>query len=819
MSNISDDQIEILQEFVTESRDMIEQLEPTIIELGQSCHDAQCWETLGCPQTDCARHGKQMQYPCWLQMGNIGDGNGSCIYTESKQDCLQCRVFQMINGDGPTMNAIFRLFHSMKGSAGFLELNHITRAAHTAENLLDLIRNGGVRMEAEHVNLLCSACDFAKDALDFVDANFSDEGMAEDAEKISSRLEAAISEAKQSAAEQPGACPPAPQQEAPPADTQEAQDEEVLDFELNITPEMLEKFVQEADELLQNAEQDLLKWEEIRDNPDIIGALFRNIHSFKGNCGFFGFAEMERLSHQMETILDAVKSGRDFGSKPGDLMLNLIDVLRDAIDDLQKGGAGSVADLERHLEELGAILESGIDLETPERKEEPAEETPPAPPEPSGTAPPAEEKKTPEAAKPAAKPAPEAKAQPQQAKPPAKAQAPARRQDIRVDLEKLDNLINLIGEIVIAENMLIRNPDLDGLELENFQKAGQHMSKLVRELQEMAMVLRMIPVSGLFRRMIRLVHDISLKAGKKVELKLSGEETEMDKTVIETITDPLVHILRNSCDHGIEPPEERLKLGKPEKGVVRLSACHEEGEVWITIEDDGRGLDRDKLLAKAISKGLVEGDGSDMSDRAIYNLIFAPGFSTADKITDISGRGVGMDVVRQNLDKIKGRVEVNSKPGKGTRINLRIPLTLAIIDGMLVRTGQTKAILPTLAICEAFRPRGDALTITPDGDTLIRVRESFYPVLRLYEVLGKQPDSEQITDGILITLENQDNRLCLLVDEILGQQQTVIKGLSDYIGSVRAVSGCTIMGNGEVCLILDVGSLMEISHGESLAGA
>ncbi|HDR46742.1 MAG TPA: chemotaxis protein CheA, partial [Geoalkalibacter subterraneus] len=448
-----------------------------------------------------------------------------------------------------------------------------------------------------------------------------------------------------------------------------------------------------------------------------------------------------------------------------------------------------------------------------------AEEPPPALPEPSSAAPPAEEKKTPEAAKPAAKPAPEAKAQPQQAKPQAKAQAPARRQDIRVDLEKLDNLINLIGEIVIAENMLIRNPDLDGLELENFQKAGQHMSKLVRELQEMAMVLRMIPVSGLFRRMIRLVHDISLKAGKKVELKLSGEETEMDKTVIETITDPLVHILRNSCDHGIEPPEERRKLGKPEKGVVRLSACHEEGEVWITIEDDGRGLDRDKLLAKAISKGLVEGDGSDMSDKAIYNLIFAPGFSTADKITDISGRGVGMDVVRQNLDKIKGRVEVNSKPGKGTRINLRIPLTLAIIDGMLVRIGQTKAILPTLAIREAFRPREDALTITPDGDTLIRVRESFYPVLRLYEVLGKQPDSDQIKDGILITLENQDNRLCLLVDEILGQQQTVIKGLSDYIGSVRAVSGCTIMGNGEVCLILDVGSLMEISHGETLAGA
>ncbi|MDO3378086.1 chemotaxis protein CheA [Geoalkalibacter halelectricus] len=813
---VSDDQIEIIQEFVQESRDMIDQLEPTIIELGQSVHDVQCWETLGCTDTQCSRHGHPSDFPCWLEMGHIAEGSGRCIYTESKQDCLNCRVFQSINGDGKTMNAIFRLFHSMKGSAGFLEFDDITRVAHTAENLLDLIRNGGIRMQPAHVNLLCASCDFAKAALDQVEEHFSDQGMREAAEDISARLDQAIEEARtlargpaaEAASPAPVAAPPV---DAPPEQTLEIDTAEEPAFVLEISGEMLEKFVQEGDELLQNVEQDLLKWEEIRENPTIIASLFRNVHSFKGNCGFFGVADMERLSHQMETLLDAVKSGRDFGLRPGEVMLGLIDVLREALGDLARGGSGRIANLDAYLRQLADILAE----ETPAAA---VEEVPQAV---NCVAPIAEAPEPPQAAAPIlAKPAPvrtEAKPKPVENKPAATAsQAPLKRQDIRVDLEKLDNLINLIGEIVIAENMLVRNPDLDGLELENFNKAGQHMSKLVRELQETAMIIRMIPVSGLFRRMIRLVHDISLKAGKKVDLRLSGEETEMDKTVIETITDPLVHILRNSCDHGIEPPAERLKAGKPEKGVVKLSACHEEGEVWITIEDDGRGLDRDKLLAKAISKGLVEGDGSDMSDKAVYNLIFAPGFSTAEKITDISGRGVGMDVVRQNLDKIKGRVDVHSRKGQGTRITLRIPLTLAIIDGMLVRVGQTKAIVPTLAIREAFRPQADAVTHTPDGDHLVRVRERFLPVVRLHEILRKEPDSHQIEDGILIVLENQDASICLLVDEILGQQQTVIKGLSDYIGSVRAVSGCTIMGNGEVCLILDIGSLMEISQGESL---
>jgi two-component system chemotaxis sensor kinase CheA len=403
-----------------------------------------------------------------------------------------------------------------------------------------------------------------------------------------------------------------------------------------------------------------------------------------------------------------------------------------------------------------------------------------------------------------------------QAKPatPRAAAPQEKRQDIRVDLGKLDNLINLIGEMVIAENMLINNPDLKGLELENFNKAGQHMSKLVRELQEMAMTIRMIPVSGLFRRMIRLVHDISAKAGKKVDLVLIGEETEIDKTVIETITDPLVHLLRNSLDHGLEPPEERLAAGKDEKGTVTLSARHGEGEVWVTVEDNGRGLNRERIIEKAISKGLIEGDGSDLSDKEIYNMIFMPGFSTAAQITDISGRGVGMDVVKKNLEKIKGKINVSSNPGQGSRIDLRIPLTLAIIDGMMVRVGDTTAILPTLSILEAFRPTQEQMTLTPDGDELVRVRENFFPVLRLHEILEKKPDSHDLTESILIIIEHQDDHFCLCVDEIVGQQQTVIKGLSKFIGNVAGVSGCTILGDGGVSLILDIGSLRESVAGK-----
>jgi two-component system chemotaxis sensor kinase CheA len=835
-SNISSEQLEIINEFLQESRDMLDQLEPTIIELGQSCQNADCWEILSCSQVDCQRHGHSNDLPCWLDMGYIENGNQTCIHSSSEGECRSCRVFQLTNGNGQTMNAIFRLFHSMKGSAGFLELNNISRVAHAAESLLDLIRAGKIKMEPEHVNHLCKACDFSREAMNCVETDMTDEAMATAADDMAEALALAASAAQELVAAK-AAPQPMPVEKAAPAPPAPEDDLEML-----ISPEMVERFVQEADELLQNVEFGLLAWDNTPPDAESIGALFRNVHSFKGNCGFFGYQAMEKLSHLMETVLDVVKSGGEIASKESaEILLTALDCLRTAVADLSQGGSGDIEELDAQLAALNGLLSAppvaapaeGASAAGTAEEEEEAEEPPQedsrllgeilieeglASSEAVAAAIETQRKPLGELLVEAGQTSREniAKALDSQKKAPPQGgqedkpkQAVINRQDIRVDLSKLDDLINLIGEMVIAENMLLGSPDLEGLELDNFSKAAQQMSKLVRDLQEMAMCIRMVPVSGLFRRMIRLVHDLSVKSGKKVDLQLFGQETEVDKTVIEQITDPLVHLLRNSLDHGLETPEERLAAGKPEKGVVKLSACHQEGEVWITVEDDGRGLNREKIVAKACSKGLVAGTGEQLSDKEVFNLIFHPGFSTAEKITDVSGRGVGMDVVKQNLEKIKGKIEVQSRFGKGTRIDLRIPLTLAIIDGMLVRVGEARCIVPLLAIREIFRPTPEAITVMPDGLQLVRVREKFFPVKHLYRILQEKPDSSEIVDGVLIVLEYQDNNICLLVDEILGQQQTVIKGLSEYLGAVGVASGCTILGNGEVSLILDVATLTE----------
>jgi len=378
-----------------------------------------------------------------------------------------------------------------------------------------------------------------------------------------------------------------------------------------------------------------------------------------------------------------------------------------------------------------------------------------------------------------------------------------------VVLATLDLPMALVGDMVIAQMMVIHNPDLRSLELDNFEKACHHLQRISTDLQDVALSIRMVPLSASFRKMIRLVHDLSRKSGKKIKLELNGEETEVDKTVIEQISDPLVHIIRNSIDHGIEKAEQRQALGKDETGTIILEARHDGGEVLITITDDGGGLKRDKIIKKALEKGLIKGNPDAMKDEEVYNLIFEPGFSTAEVVTDVSGRGVGMDVVRRNIEKIKGRIDIKSAPGKGTTFILRIPLTLAIIDGMLVRVGTSRYIIPLLAIVESFRPAEKHVTVMPDGKEVVRVRDELFPVVRLHELHGVQPDTQELDKGIIVMLENQGEHLCLFLDEVVGQMQTVIKGLPNYMGDVQGLSGCSIMGDGEVCLILDVGTLIK----------
>ena len=291
-------------------------------------------------------------------------------------------------------------------------------------------------------------------------------------------------------------------------------------------------------------------------------------------------------------------------------------------------------------------------------------------------------------------------------------------------------------------------------------------------------------------------------------MKLHGEETEVDKTVIEKISDPLVHIVRNAIDHGLEKPDVRLENGKPESGVVTIEARHESGEVWIIVSDDGAGMPRDVILAKAISKGLVEGDGADMRDEDVFKLVFEPGFSTAATVTEISGRGVGMDVVKKNIEKINGKVDIKSTLGKGSSFIMRIPLTMAIIEGMLVRVGRSTYNIPMLSIREAFRPVASQITLTPDNTEVVKLRDELIPVVRMHQLYNVPSDCQDLVDGIVVIVENDGTTAALFADEILGQQQTVVKGLSTYVGQPHGVSGCTILGDGSISLILDVATIL-----------
>jgi two-component system chemotaxis sensor kinase CheA len=315
--------------------------------------------------------------------------------------------------------------------------------------------------------------------------------------------------------------------------------------------------------------------------------------------------------------------------------------------------------------------------------------------------------------------------------------------------------------------------------------------------------------------MIRLVRDLSQKAGKRVELQIIGEQTEVDKSVIEQITDPLVHILRNAIDHGIDLPAEREAAGKPVVGQLTIEAKYVGGEVWLSVIDDGRGLNREKILAKAKDRGLLEGDGSDLSDDALWQFIFLPGFSTADKVTDVSGRGVGMDVVRRNIEGIRGKVEIRSKTGKGTTITMRIPLTLAIIDGMVARVGSSLYTIPTIDIQKSLRALPGQITRTPDGNRILNLRGKMLPVVDLGEKFGMESTTSGSLEAILVVVENDGRSVCLGVDELLGQQQIVIKGLSSYIGELTGISGCTILGGGEISLIIDTAGLINSLEAEA----
>lgn len=382
---------------------------------------------------------------------------------------------------------------------------------------------------------------------------------------------------------------------------------------------------------------------------------------------------------------------------------------------------------------------------------------------------------------------------------------------ISVSVQKLDKLLDLVGEMVLAEAMVVQNPDLEGLQLTNFRKASRQLGKITNEIQDIVMSIRMVPLSATFHKMHRIVRDMSKKLEKEVQLEIIGEETEVDKNIIEHISDPLMHLVRNSIDHGLEAPQDRLAAGKDRVGKVTLEARNSGSDVLIIGKDDGRGINRQKVLQRAKDNNLLVKPEQEMTDQEIFGLILLPGFSTKDCITEYSGRGVGMDVVTKNIEHIGGSITVDSQEGMGTVITIKIPLTLAIIDGMNLQVGQARYTIPMNAIKESFRPSASNIIRDPDGNEMLMVRGNCYPILRLHQLYKIDTGVTELTDGIIVMVEQEGKISGVFSDALLGQQQVVVKALPTYLQRfkrLRSLAGCTLLGDGSISLILDAGKLI-----------
>lgn len=756
------DDIELIQAFVVETQEAVDEIEPLLIEMQElACEDAM-------PDTE-------------------------------------------------TINAIFRVFHSTKGSAGFLQLGTVSSVTHEAETLLDMIRKGKMDLEEHHVLLMLQSCDFIRALLTEIEQFGTDHGNDEKAADLVEELQHCMRGTQElSAAKVPAAPESVKTEPAPVLDRPctEATNSAGTLSEI-ASPDMIDIFVQDAEDLLENAEQALIKLSQAPDDPsEPVQEGLRAIHTFKGNSGLLGLTHFEQLSHRMETIMQAVRDGElDISDNVIRVLLSIIDLFRKSTGTLSQGNVPTIMGFQGLSELLDEFIPSTVappevssapDTAPPAPAEEVAAAPARAEPPPERTAPNASEKRS---EKTADKQISRAKA----------AQTVARR-DIRVNVDKLDLLHNLVGELVIAEAMVTRNAEIKKLHMESFERAGHQLSLITNELQDVAMSLRMIPLAGVFRKMIRLVHDLSSKAHKKIDLKLIGEETEVDRNVVELISDPLVHLIRNSVDHGLEPQEDREKAGKPESGQIIIEARHQSGEVWILVKDDGRGLNRQKILERAKERGLCEGDGSHLRDDEVYRFVFMPGFSTAEAITDISGRGVGMDVVKKNIEKLKGHIDIESTPGKGSTIIIRIPLTLAIIQGMLLQAGNERYVIPLLNIRESFRPDSSAISTVTGRGEMITIRGELLPLFRLATLFSIKDAVTHAAEGIVVVIEDGPEMTALLVDELLGQQQVVIKSLDNVGVSVQGVSGACILNDGRVGLILDVRGMIHLAlHEKSFA--
>lgn len=693
---------------------------------------------------------------------------------------------QFKSADGEDVNALVkRYLHSLKGDAGSVGLSDLEKTVHCIEDIV-----GQSSPIALAVPLLLVS-EWVRAYLEALIRNAAPEESAQDfLKRFKSASEACFA-------------PSAPIA-APVPETKSAPEGKTPDhlagssYTLTGETDIFQEFAAEAQEHLTNVESVVLE-SEGNYSKDSIDTIFRGIHSLKGGSAYFTFVEMTETSHLLENLLDEVRAGkRELDPTLTGLVLSYIDLQKTLLASAKKAlaGDGSIVRCQQSVDYL-AELHAYTKGEAAPAKEI----TPPAASQAPVTSPEA----------PAASVNPKASEPKMSEKKEGKSDNLEVKNFVKVDTARLDHLIDSIGEMVIYSSMLIRRCRELLPQHEDVQSVSQRVEKFTRDLQDVGMSMRLVPIKGLFQKMSRLVFDTSKKIKKDIIFSMDGEDTELDRNLIDKLADPLMHMVRNALDHGVEMPDERQASGKSRSGKVHLSASHSGGCVLIRIKDDGRGLNPEKLLSKAIEKGIVT-PGQKLSEQETYQLIFAAGFSTAAVVTDISGRGVGMDVVRKNVESLRGRIHIDSALGEGTTFTIEIPLTLAIIDGIEVTLGKEHLVIPSLSIVEFVRPTKEMLNSTLDRGETFFFRGKYLPVFRLSELYNIEPRYENPLDATFIVVENHDELVALMVDEIVGELSTVIKSLGPVLGDVKGVSGCAVMPNGDVALILDVRSLVQLAR-------
>jgi two-component system, chemotaxis family, sensor kinase CheA len=565
-------------------------------------------------------------------------------------------------------------------------------------------------------------------------------------------------------------------------------------------PELAQMFVAEALDHLGTIEATLLRLDSEPNDRGLLNDVFRPFHTIKGNAGALGITTVQSTAHKVEELLDRCRSGKHtMGRTEVDVVLRAVDILTAMISDLAERAAGKAGvDLStERVSLIAAVADILNGAQTPAAAVVVA------------VAAPAQVEFTMDSAAPA--PAPEAAKAPQSVNDAlvgGAAQRNAVHSGIKVDINKLDTLVDTVGELVILQSLIqdaaaaqITDPKL----LRNLAQ----LRRITSDLQHSAMALRMVPIRQTFQKMARLMRDLTQRAGKPVDLVLSGEDTELDRRIVEDISDPLVHMIRNSVDHGIEPRDARVAAGKRETGQLNLRAYHQGGNIVIEIEDDGGGLNRDAILKKAVSQGIL-GANDVPGDDDIFKLIFAPGFSTAAKVTEISGRGVGMDVVRRNIEALHGRIDIASQRGLGTKFTIRLPLTLAILDGLVVRAGDERFVIPTFAVRESLRPVASQIHMVSGEPRLVQVRDRVLPLVCIRKLFGLHHAGNAIETSTIVVIEDQHRQVALIVDELIGAQEVVVKPLGPSM-NVTGIAGGAILGDGRVGLILDADGVMKIA--------